>query len=175
MQKQSSKGNFFSPLGPWSLSPSRQAQLVELAWGGLADFQCKNQNQPGFKMWLAQSIPAGSRSPFLIGNQEKKKKRTDEPMGVLQDACNRLVPHSPQDWMAFLCGVSPQKPHKPVPRKVQKQNGVVTCVWCVTAKWILVFRPCLLVLVMSNPRAVTQPAEGWWSECTLTQSQRPLG
>lgn len=31
MQKQSSEGNVFIPLGPQSLSPSRQPQLVELA------------------------------------------------------------------------------------------------------------------------------------------------
>lgn len=31
MQKQSSEGNVFIPLGSWSLNPSRQPQLVELA------------------------------------------------------------------------------------------------------------------------------------------------
>lgn len=78
--------------------------------------------------------------------------------------------------MAFLCSVSLQKPHKPVPRKGQKQNAVGnTCVMCYCKVDFGVRTLLFGTGGVSPPRAVTQPAEGWWSECTLTQSQHPLG
>lgn len=135
-------------------------------------------------MWLSESIPVGSRSPFFIGNQ-KKWKWMHQWM-CTWNTCNCLISQNSKYWIIFSCNVSHKNLHKPVFIKIQKQNGKVIYVLQNGMNGIMYYTKVDFsvqtqlfgidgILVSKTKWLLSSLREGWLLECTLIGSHHPLG